>query len=118
MLTFKQKSDRDTWRRGEGSNASRERISLYNAISEAVTGKSAVVTSWYRNDNTWHNPENCEPSVVPCADFRTRIYDDDELKAVLSACIAAGLPAVSLYRGEPHQHIHCGDIMTLAYEVE
>ena len=86
-------------------------------MSEALTGKSAVVTSWARNDGTFHNPTH--PGKRPLAiDFRTRDYTDDELISLLECATSAGLPCVSLYRGEDRQHIHCGDIATLAYEVE
>jgi hypothetical protein len=118
VLGFKHLSDRDKWRSGAGPIEARRRISLFNAISEAVTGKSAMVTSWHRDDTTWHNPDKCGDMVIQCCDFRTRIYDDDQLVGLLHACTEAGLPVVSLYRGKPNQHIHLGDIMTLVYEVE
>ena len=117
LLCFKQKSDLDTWRAGDGDQESRNRISLFNAISESVTGKSAVVTSWHRSDGTFHDVTRSDWTTT-AIDFRTRIYDDDELRAVLRASTVAGLPAVSLYRGEPHQHIHCGDLMTKVFEVD
>lgn len=119
MLTFKNRDDLVVWRSGMGPNRrqywtrweqqTRDRISLFNALSELLTGKSAVVTSWHRKDDTAHYGG-------AAADFRSKHYDDDELRAVLGAATAAGLPCIALYRGKPHEHIHCGELATLATE--
>jgi len=109
LLTFKEHSDLETWRKGEGDKETRRWISLFNAISESVCGKSAVVTSWYRPDNTAHK-------VGRAVDFRTRIYSDEQLAKILGICVMNGMPVSSLYRGKPSQHIHCGDLMTKKFE--
>jgi len=109
MLGFKEQSDLLIWRSSEGYKEPRRWISLFNSISECVTGKSAMVTSWYRHDNTAHK-------MGKAVDFRTRDYSDDELAEILMLCVANGMPVSSLYRGKPSQHIHCGDLMTKKFE--
>jgi hypothetical protein len=81
----------------------------FNALSEAITGKSAIVTSWHRDDATAHNGGNA-------ADFRTRHYTGRELKDLVTAATAQGIPVIKLYMGTPNQHLHCGELATLVYE--
>lgn len=118
MLTFKNRADLVRWRAGMGprrtwlsaaDQRTRDRIALFNALSEVLTGISAVVTSWHREDDTAHNGG-------AAVDFRTRHYDDDQLRDLVGAATAAGLPCIVLYRGQPHEHIHCGEVATLATE--
>jgi hypothetical protein len=106
MLGFKEESDLHAWRTGVGNAKVRHWISLFNSISEVVCGKSCVVTSWFREDNTFHKDGMA-------VDFRTRIYSNRQLSKILNRCVNAGMPVSSLYRNTDNQHIHCGDLMTL-----
>jgi hypothetical protein len=109
MLKFKVDSDLALWRSGAGPLVQRTWISQFNALSEAYAGKSAVVTSWFRDDISFHKNGFA-------VDFRTRIYSDEELNTLLEGASSLGIPVVSLYRGKPNQHIHCGDLMTRSTE--
>jgi hypothetical protein len=111
MLGFKEESDLLIWRKDGGDKEVRRWISLFNAISEVVSKKSAMVTSWYRKDRTAHK-------MGLAVDFRTRIYSDRQLEEILGLCVSNGMPVSSLYRGSPSQHIHCGDLMTKKFERE
>lgn len=110
MLTFKKASDLKIWRSSLGDDVeSRHWITLFHALSSWFTGKPAVVTSWYRDDNTGHRGGRC-------VDFRVRHYEDGELAVVMEAAIQAGIPVVMLREGTPHAHLHCGDLATLVSE--
>jgi hypothetical protein len=126
VLTFKHKSDWQRWRDGFGhsptaapvhSLPARDWITRFNAISE-LWGKSAVVTSWFRYDNTAHNGGEA-------VDFRVHHYDPDELRDIAATAVDKGIPVVLIQPGDdrsgphgrsPSAHFHCGEIATLAYE--
>ena len=111
MLSFKEKSDWQLWRDGlEGSPADipnqhvRDWITQFNALSEQITGKSAVVTSWYRDSLAHKAGYAVKPK-----------YTEVDVEALEKAAVAIGIPVVVIYRGQPSEHWHCGEIATLAY---
>ena len=116
MLTFKHRADLNRWRQGAGSQRVRDRISLFNAISEVETGKSAVVTSWARTDRSFHNPDNATDRE--CVDFRVRHYTPQQRAQVQIRAVEAGLPLVFIHDDDnpAAAHFHCGDLATLATE--
>ena len=116
MLGFKHKSDLLIWRSGfgnlyaiDGSIECRRWIRDFNALSEAFTGKSALVTSWHRDDATAHNGGHA-------ADFRVRHYNGGEIEILLKTATQAGIPVIFLYEGNPNAHLHCGEVATKVYE--
>jgi len=119
MLTFKEKADLTAWRSFFGKNATtqpsdRQRtvinwVSLFNAKSETLTGKSAVVTSWIRDDNTSHfNGE--------AVDFRIRHYTRAEQWRLHRWALNRNIPIVKIRPETPDAHWHVGDLATLAFE--
>ena len=126
MLTFKHKGDLDDWRSLFGKSsmiakygrlnddiaATVSHITQFNALSELITGRSAVVTSWFRADNTAHYGGRA-------ADFRIRHYESDiEKDRLENAAITAGIPIIRVKIGTPSEHWHCGQLATLAFELE
>ena len=126
MLTFKHKADLADWRSlfGKSSMIAKygrlhddisstvSHITHFNVLSEMITGKSAVVTSWFRSDNTAHYGGRA-------ADFRIRHYESDiEKDRLENAAITAGIPIIRVKIGTPSEHWHCGQLATLAFELE
>jgi hypothetical protein len=121
MLTFKHNADRLRYRSvfvtgmdggvQEFTTGAYYHIGLFNALSENLTGKSAVVTSWHRDDHTAHNGGNA-------VDFRIHHYGPLETRRLERAAIRHGIPIIQVKKGTPSHHWHCGPVATLAYERE
>jgi hypothetical protein len=118
MLTFKHEADRLRWRAlfGYGSlQPSRAQkqvigwISLFHAYSVTYTGNSAVVTSWFRGDETAHH--NGE-----AVDLRIHGYSPNQRRTMERMALAAGMPIVHVKVGQPDEHWHIGQLATLASE--
>jgi|TARA_Y100000310_G_scaffold134102_1_gene133122 hypothetical protein len=125
MLTFKQQSDLGRWRSGLsggdpaeiGPPQARDWIASFNALSEHHTGKSAVVTSWYRDDRTAHRGGHAvDFRRLSGANARFPKYTAQDVEALETAAVGAGIPIVVIKRGTPSEHWHCGEIATLAHE--
>ena len=114
LLGFKHKPDLDRWREGGGSATVRDRITAFNSLSELTTGKSVVVTSWGREDATFHNPATATDREA--VDFRVRHYGPLQRRRLYRAAVRAGIPIVLIGGGTPNAHWHCGDLATLVYE--
>ena len=92
----------------------RDRITAFNCLSELTTGKSAVVTSWPRADQTFHNPATADDREA--VDFRVRHYGPLQRRRLYRAAVRAGIPIVLIAGGTPNAHWHCGDLATLVFE--
>ncbi len=127
MLTFKHEADRIRWRASFGRtarnlddvwqwvpNCDQVRclawISLFHALSVNLTGRSAVVTSWWREDETGHY-------LGEAVDFRIRGYSRIGRRRLERAALRHGLPIVRVSVGTPSEHWHCGHLATLASEI-
>jgi hypothetical protein len=111
MLIFKHNADRLRYRADYTVAGIYETIALFNSLSENLTGKSAVVTSWHRNDNTAHNGGFA-------VDFRIHHYGPLQRRRLERAAIRHGIPIIQVKKGTPSHHWHCGPVATLAYERE
>ena len=112
MLTFKYQSDLDRWRSGKGPRKTRDQITLANALSASVSGRSITVTSWYAGrkdkDVSWHIDGTC-------FDIRFRDLTDSDVKILVDHFTKAGIPIIDLSEGA-NRHGHVGDVMTKATE--
>ena len=122
MLSFKEQSDWQLWRDGlERSPADipnqpvRDWITQFNAVSEQITGKSAVVTSWYRDELAHKAGYAVDFRRLSGANRVKPKYSEVDVEALEKAAVAIGIPVVVIYRGQPSEHWHCGEIATLAY---
>ena len=122
MLTFKHDDDLKRWRVAlpqpdPSPNEARRWIMLFNALSELHTGKSAVVTSWYRKDDTAHRHGRA-------VDFRRLSeankhfpkYTKKNAEELEAEAVRIGIPVVVVKRGTPAEHWHCGEVATLSHE--
>ena len=111
MLSFKEIRDLVAWRNGEGTQHVRAWITHFNSICEQQTGKPAVVTSWYREDGTFHQDGNAvDFRRLSGANEQHPQYTQEDVEKIEAAAVAAGIPIVVVYRGTPREHWHCGDI--------
>lgn len=120
MLYFKSESDWQKWRSGlAGHNTNqkvRDWITLFNALSEQATGKSAVVTSWYRSDGTSHvGGQAVDFRRLSAANKSMPKYTKKNVEDLEKAALAIGIPVVVINRGKDSEHWHCGEIATLAH---
>lgn len=113
ILEFKYKKDLTMWRNGFGPEHVRKWITLANAISASMFDVACVVTSWFRNDDTFHRNGYA-------FDLRTRVFkDDDDVEYFIRTLVHVhGIPAVWLNKGTPNSHIHVGDLATLKFHKE
>ena len=114
MLTFKEEYDRIRWRMLFGKSKAAEPsegekqvigwINLFNTLSVAYTGESAVVTSWWRHDESAHGSGEA-------VDFRSRHYTLSQRDHLQGQAMAAGIPILRL-----RDHWHGGPIATRVHE--
>lgn len=100
------------WTTGQGPRQARLWISQVNAISQAVTGRGAVVTSWFREDDSAHRGGQA-------VDFRRLSeanqdypqYTEADVLEIERRALDAGVPLTIVHQGKPTEHWHCGDIL-------
>jgi len=110
-LTFKNKDDRERWRAGLGPPEVRSWITQFNALSELHTGKSAVVTSWFRTDGTFHvNGHAVDFRRLSAANKSHPRYSERDVRVLERAAVRHGIPVVVVSRGKDNEHWHCGDL--------
>lgn len=111
-VSFKDPNDKIIWESGGGPNYVRAWIAVFNQISVDVTGRGAVVTSWFRDDHTRHRGGTA-------VDFRrlsgantsmSRPYTEDEVYAIEQKAAAAGLPIYEVAPDKDINHWHLGPI--------
>ena len=113
MPRFKETGDRGMWTRGMGPQQTRTWISQVNAISKSVTGKSCVVTSWYRDDQSFH-ADGRAVDFRRCSEANEVYpqYTEQQAQEIERRAEAAGVPMIVVARGGPAEHWHCGDVWT------
>lgn len=94
----------------------RDWITLFNALSEQITGKSAVVTSWYRDKLAHKGGNAVDFRRLSGANKRFPKYTQKDAESLEQAAVAIGIPVVVIYRGLAAEHWHCGEVATLAHE--
>jgi len=110
-LTFKNKVDWERWRAGWGSQQVRSWITLFNALSECYTGKSAVVTSWWRGDKSFHQSGLAvDFRRLSAANRNHPQYTERDVTVLERAAVRQGIPVVVVSRGKDNEHWHCGDL--------
>jgi hypothetical protein len=73
-------------------------IMHFNALSELVTGKSAVVTSWYRNDATAHRHGSAvDFRRLSGANKNFPKYTKKNVEELEQEAIRIGIPLVVIY---------------------
>jgi hypothetical protein len=115
MLRFKSREDLFIWNTGDGHRKAIEWIATFNAISWHLAEREAVVTSWYRQDGTFH----ANGSAV---DFRRMSeanlsdpapYKAEQCRWIEAMALSHGLPIVVIGAGEAWEHWHVGPLHLL-----
>lgn len=112
-IRFKEAEDQALYERGAGSPVVRAWIQKINEISNAITGRGIVVTSWYRKDGAFHEELNAV-DVRRLSEANkamgSEAYNEQQVRLIESRVASVGIPIAIINQGEPNEHWHIGPI--------
>jgi len=112
-IRFKESEDALKWDVGAGSAVIRAWIMAFNEISNAITGRGIVVTSWYRNDGAYHQ-DGVAFDVRRLSEANKAMgkeaYTPEQVSMIEQRVASRGLPIHIISKGEPNEHWHVGPI--------
>ena len=119
MLVFKERSDLELWRSGEGPRWVRDRITLMNAIAEHYFSRSIRVSSWAKPSPFHEDMEAFDVSRCSAGDrgyFGKDTWMVGEARLMELYCLQAGIPLVVISKGQAGEHWHVGDVATKIFQ--
>ena len=116
MLRFKKKSDKKRWLQfrdsGTSGDKACERITLLNAVSMKVAGRGIVVTSWRRDDSTFHSTGEAFDArrLSEANRVDPHPYTQEQVEEIEERGLALGIPIVVIAPGKKSEHWHIGPV--------
>ena len=112
---FKDSFDSEHFELGDGPEYVQEWIRIFNGISQDVSGKPAVITSWYREDHTAHKGGGAvDFRRLSAANKTFPKYTQEDVEEIERRAARAGLPIYVIAEGRTIEHWHVGRITRAA----